>query len=361
MKIFERYSILLHVIGWIVFITIPLLTLPVSNIFSSPNFSIFVLPQILSSLLLIVVFYLNLNYFTPNQLITKNTKAFVLCLLAGFIVAVVLNTVVFEIIVKPQFGKFPMNNMPPLPFQGQRPPRPPIFFSFRFFATTTSYVLVIFASSILALVRERIRSKEEKQQIILEKTAAELAVLKLQVSPHFLFNTLNNIRWLARQKSEQTEDAVVKLSQLLRYMIYQTSSDKVPLEQEIEHLHHYIDLQRMRLTDKNVVKFACEGNVKYISIEPLLFIPFVENAFKYGLHNKQQTLIEIGLVVEGKELKFYAENDVFEGNTPQENSDSGIGIQNVERRLALHYPASHELRISNNKDKFRVDLKIDLL
>lgn len=360
MKLLERYSILLHVIGWMVFITIPMLTLPVSNIFGSPNFSIFVLPQIISSLLLIVVFYLNLNYFTPNLLIKRNTIAFILYLLAGFIVAVVLNNVIFETIVKPQFPKFLMNNMRQRPsFQGKRPP-PPMFMSFRFLATMISYILVIFASTILALVRERIRSKEEKQQIIHEKTAAKLAVLKLQVSPHFLFNTLNNIRWLARQKSECTEDAVVKLSQLLRYMIYQTSNDKVPLEQEIEHLNHYIDLQKMRLTDKNTVDFICEGNTKYITIEPLLFIPFVENAFKYGLHNKQKAKIEIGLKVQEKQLQFYTENSIFESTMPQEAADSGIGIKNVERRLALHYPSLHELRISNSKGKFRVDLKIDL-
>lgn len=359
MKIFERYSILLHIIGWIVFITIPLLTLPVSNVFSQHNFTIFVLPQILSTLLLIAIFYLNLNNFTPNLLIKKNPKAFVFYLFAGFIILAILNSVIFELLLKPQFSKFPMPKMPqPPPFQKRG--SPPMFFSFRFFATGISYILVIFASSMLALVRERIRSHDEKQQIILEKTAAELAVLKLQISPHFLFNTLNNIRWLARQKSEKTEDSVVKLSQLLRYMIYQTGNDKVPLEQEIEHLNHYIDLQKMRLTEKNTVEFVCDVDMSHISIEPLLFIPFVENAFKYGLHNQEKSLIQIGIKVLENNLFFYAENDVFKNNMPEETSDSGIGIKNVERRLALHYPTSHELRISNNNGKFRIDLKIQV-
>lgn len=342
MKIFERYSILLHIIGWIVFITIPLLTLPVSNVFSQHNFTIFVLPQILSTLLLIAIFYLNLTYFTPNLLIKKNPKTFFFYLFAGFIILVILNSVIFELLIKPQFLKFPVPKMPPPP-RFQKRGSPSMFMSFRFFATAISYILVIFASSMLALVRERIRSHDEKQQIILEKTAAELAVLKLQISPHFLFNTLNNIRWLARQKSEKTEDSVVKLSQLLRYMIYQTGNDKVPLEQEIEHLNHYIDLQKMRLTHKHKVEFICEGDMNHILIEPLLFIPFVENAFKYGLHNQEKSLIQIGIKVLENKLFFYAENDVFESNMPEENGDSGIGIQNVERRLALHYPASHKL------------------
>ncbi len=357
MKIVDRYSILLHIIGWIVFITIPLLTMPVSNIFSQPNFTIFVLPQIFSTLLLVAIFYLNLTYFTPNLLIKKNPKTFFFYLFAGFIILALLNSVIFEVLLKPQFPKFPMPNMPqPPPFQMKSPP--PMFMLFRFLATGISYILVIFASSMLALVRERIRSHDEKQQIILEKTAAELAVLKLQISPHFLFNTLNNIRWLARQKSEKTEDSVVKLSQLLRYMIYQSSNDKVPLGQEIEHLHHYIDLQKMRLTEKNTVEFVCEGDTNSILIEPLLFIPFVENAFKYGLHSQEKSSIQIGIKVFENKLFFYAENDIFENNMPEENGDSGIGIQNVERRLALHYPTSHELRISNNNGKFRIDLKI---
>lgn len=360
MKIFERYSILLHIIGWIVFITIPLLTLPVNNVFSSHNFTIFVLPQIFSALLLIAIFYLNLTYFTPNLLIKKNTKGFLIYLFTGFIILVSLNTVIFEFLIKPHFQKFPMPNMPQSPqFQRRRPPS--MFLSFRFLATSISYILVIFASSMLALVRERIRSHDEKQQIILEKTAAELAVLKLQISPHFLFNTLNNIRWLARQKSERTEDSVVKLSQLLRYMIYQTGNDKVSLEQEIEHLHHYIDLQKMRLTEKHTVEFVCEGDMSRILIEPLLFIPFVENAFKYGLHNQEKSLIQIGIKVLENSLYFYVENDIFESNMPEETGDSGIGIQNVERRLALHYPTSHELQISNNNGKFRIDLKIQVV
>ncbi|WP_238806263.1 sensor histidine kinase [Emticicia aquatica] len=378
MKILERYSILLHIIGWIVFITVPLLSLPVSNVFSRPNFTVFVLPQIIVTLFLIIIFYLNLNFFTPNLLIKQNTTSFFLYLFAGFIILSLINMAIFEFYLKdalfkigvvnspqppppspddfrpsPNFGK----NIPP-PFGRNIPP--PTFFSFRFFAIGISYILVIFASSILALINERIRSYDEKQQIILEKTAVELAVLKLQVSPHFLFNTLNNIRWLARQKSEKTEDAVVKLSQLLRYMLYQTSTDKVSLAQEIEHLNNYISLQKMRLTEKDLIEFICYGNTKSIYIEPLLFIPFVENAFKYGLHNQEKSLIKIGIAVSEGILHFYAENKVFGANISVENSDSGIGIQNVERRLALHYPEKHELLIQNIDSIFKVDLKIKL-
>ena len=116
----------------------------------------------------------------------------------------------------------------------------------------------------------------------------------------------------------------------------------------------------MRLTDKNTVDFICDGDTSKLRIEPLLFIPFVENAFKYGLHNQEKSDILIGIKASEHELWFYAENIIFGSNMTSSSEDSGIGIQNVERRLALHYPDSHDLRISENEGKFRVDLKIKL-
>lgn len=358
MKNLERYSILIHIIGWLVFITVPIVMMPFSGIFTNLNFKVFVLPQVLTTALLIVVFYLNLNTLIPNLLVSKKVSLYIVCLLISFGVVMTINESVFETFIKPNFQNLPFRNPPPN-FQ-RKSLLPPHFFSPRFFGNIFSFILVVIGSSMLALIRERTRGKEEKQQIILEKTAAELAVLKLQISPHFLFNTLNNIRWLARQKSDKTEDAVVKLSQLLRYMIYQTGNDKVSLLQEVEHLQNYIDLQKMRLTENASVEFVCEGNMNTINIEPLLFITFVENAFKYGLHNQEKSLIKVKVQIIGNELVFNVENTVFGSTFASEKSDSGIGIKNVERRLALHYPDQHELKIDNSNNKFKVNLTIKL-
>jgi len=131
------------------------------------------------------------------------------------------------------------------------------------------------------------------------------------------------------------------------------------LNQEYSNLN-YIDLQKKSLKDKNTVEFVWEGDTSKIRIEPLLFIPFVENAFKYVLHNQEKSDILIGIRASEYELWFYAENVIFGSNMPSSSEDSGIGIQNVERRLALHYPDTHDLRINNNEGKFRVDLKIKL-
>ncbi len=360
MKFLQRYSIWLHLIGWIFFIILPFLTIPNGNFnfFRQANFPSFLISQLINDIALIAIFYFNLNFLTPNLFIKKNITAFVLYLIAIFILMLLLNKFTFDTFFKPNFQRFPRPDMPAFR-RRESPPFMFIPFPF-FFRTTLTFALVILASSLLALIKERAIHKEEKQQMALEKTAAELAVLKLQISPHFLFNTLNNIRWLARQKSDKTEDSVVKLSQLLRYMIYQANNDKVPLVQEITYLQNYIALQKMRLTEKDEVRFTQEGDIAQWSIEPLLFIPFVENAFKYGLHSQQESIIEIKLNIKGSTLNFFVRNPVFASNHPSNMEDSGIGIQNVEKRLALHYPDKHELNIANIGGYFSIDLTIIL-
>ncbi|MBA4853287.1 sensor histidine kinase [Emticicia sp. BO119] len=360
MKFLKRYSIWLHIIGWIVFVIMPFLTIPNGNFnaFRQANFQSFVISQLINDIMLIAIFYFNLNFLTPTLFIRKNIAAFVSYMVAIFILMLLLNKFTFDTFVKPNFQRFPRSDIQV--FQHRESPRF-LFIPFPFFfRTTLSFSLVILASSLLALIKEHGIHKEEKQQIALEKTAAELAVLKLQISPHFLFNTLNNIRWLARQKSDKTEDSVVKLSQLLRYMIYQAKNDKVSLTQEINYLKNYIELQKMRLAEKNEVRFTYVGDIKQWNIEPLLFIPFVENAFKYGLHSQQESLIEIILKVEGSTLNLFVKNPVFANNSLSDAEDSGIGIQNVEKRLMLHYPERHELNIVNIGGYFSIDLTIIL-
>ncbi len=362
MNFLKRYSVWLHIIGWIIFIIMPFLTAPSGNFgfWKQPYFRSFALSQLVSDCMLIAVFYVNLHFLTPNLIIRKNLLLFVFVLVTMYILMLLLNKFTFDTFRRPDLARMYPKDF--TRFRRDFPPPSPFFIPFPlFFRTVASFSLVILASSLLALIKERGIQKEEKQQMALEKTAAELAVLKLQISPHFLFNTLNNIRWLARQKSDSTEDAVVKLSQLLRYMIYQAKQDKVLLEQEIEHLKNYIELQKMRLSEQNSVSFKFSGDISRWSIEPLLFIPFVENAFKYGLHSQHESRIEINLSTDSNSLRFFVKNPIFTNNFPERAEDSGIGIQNVEKRLMLHYPDRHELNIRNIGGFFSVELTINLL
>lgn len=367
MKFFERYEAWLHVAGWLVFIGLPFLTLP-SFIWNPKDLVSMGMAQLLVSALMIVFFYINLRSLTPSLLRDQTTERFLLSLLVMLVSVCAVRLLAFYVF-PPAFGMrgpavpgpgsagMSARNLPP---RGPHSPWPMVV------STGLSFGFAMMVSSVIALYRYHARSRETQQQIVLEKVSAELAMLKLQVSPHFLFNTLNNIRWLARQKSDQTEAAIVTLAQLLRYMIYQAQRDTVPLQQEVQHLKDYIDLQTMRLTALNTVAFQCEGDIDAYQIEPLLFIPFVENAFKYGLHSQQAGDIRIGLAVAANTLTFQVENTIFEAVPPDRPSaagadtNSGIGIANVRKRLALHYPGRHELLLSNANGVFRVVLTLQV-
>ena len=385
MNFFQRYQGWLHAIGWAVFISLPLLTLP-DFLRNRQDLISLGMAQLLTSILTIVFFYVNLRVMTPRLLQRRDTRRFMLAV--GLMTVSVIGVKVASFYVFPpavpaldlpppppphgaDFGREHGPGPGPRPIPGPRSPWPGVP------GTVISLGVALLVSSLMALFRYHTRSQEAQQQMVLEKVSAELAMLKLQVSPHFLFNTLNNIRWLARQKSDQTEAAVVTLAQLLRYMIYQAQQDSVPLHKEVQHLRDYIDLQKMRLTSLHTVSFRCTGDIDAHQIEPLLFIPFVENAFKYGIHSQQPGHIQIDLTVTDDTLMFSTENPTFDAPAGEPNSTantdhaspgrsnpggatSGIGIANVKKRLSLHYPERHKLSLLNDQNRFRVVLTLHL-
>ncbi|GAB2535766.1 sensor histidine kinase [Spirosoma aerophilum] len=382
MKFFDRYQVWLHILGWVVLISLPFLTLP-DSLWNRQDLISLGTAQLATSAFTIVCFYVNLHTLTPTLLREKSTQRFLFIVVGMLITVVCIRFGLYQIFPPAPMGVPPSGMrgslMPPPDWQtgngvrnspslGSHSPWPGALGS----AFSLGFALIV--SSLIALFRHHARTQESQQQILLEKVSAELVMLKLQVSPHFLFNTLNNIRWLARKKSDQTESAVVALAQLLRYMLHQAQQDWVPLRQEVQHMRDYIDLQRMRLTSSHAVIFDCDGNIDDYRIEPLLFIPFVENAFKYGIHsltrsrNGDEALlpeyIKIKLSVVGNTLIFCTENPSREKlNTPGAGGDedsSGIGISNVRKRLNLHYPGQHELLLTNENNIFRVVLTLHM-
>jgi LytS/YehU family sensor histidine kinase len=193
-----------------------------------------------------------------------------------------------------------------------------------------------------------------------EKLTAELAFLKSQINPHFLFNTLNNICSLARKKSDVTENAIIRLSQIMRYMLDDSHDTRVSLSKEVEYLHNYIELQRLRLTDKVKIQITVEGNPEFVLIEPLLLIPFVENAFKHGVSYLEEAEIRIELKIQETLLTFQVENNVIRFAEAKPDPVSGIGLKNIKRRLDLLYPEKHALEIQDNGIKYHVMLRINL-
>jgi two-component system, LytTR family, sensor kinase len=188
----------------------------------------------------------------------------------------------------------------------------------------------------------------------------ELELLKSQINPHFLFNTLNNIDSFIHTSPDEASRSLITLSNLLRYMIYDTKSDYVPLTKEIEYINNFIQLQRIRYPHADSIRLSVSKDCTGILIAPMLLIPFIENAFKYSIDNGETPIIDISMICKKEELKFACMN-FYKADHCETGRPGGVGLENVKRRLELLYPGKHYLLISKNNNIFKVDLKIQLL
>jgi len=223
-----------------------------------------------------------------------------------------------------------------------------------------SLTIAGFATAI-KLVKYWYLKKTDNEKLEKENLKAELQILKGQLHPHFLFNTLNSIYAMSLTSSEQTPGAILRLSQLLRYILTEGGDHTVALIKEIQILNDYITLERTRFGSRLEMTVNIGGNLDNHIIAPLLLLPFVENSFKYGANEMlEHAWISIDLQVENDILKFKLING--KADTPAENPNSfHIGLQNVKKRLALLYPNAHELRIMEDEDTFVVSLNLGLL
>jgi sensor histidine kinase YesM len=219
------------------------------------------------------------------------------------------------------------------------------------------FFLVLFAA-IGVKLNELWRSAEKRaREIENEHLRTELSFLHMQINPHFLFNSLNTIYGMSLKKSDVAPNAVLKLSQLLRYMIEETGHDSVSLEQEVNYINNYIELQKMRSTSSLNITFDVQGDIHTSSIAPMLLLPFIENAFKYGISSTSHSPIDISLSARRDMILFSVINKKFD---QQNKHSTGIGIPNVQRRLDLIYPGKHELDIQDLGDTYYIKLKIIL-
>jgi hypothetical protein len=200
------------------------------------------------------------------------------------------------------------------------------------------------------------------EMLIVRRDAArnELSALKAQINPHFLFNNLNTIFSMASRKDERTADVVLKLSDFLRYVLYDTSSETIPLEKEVEIIRTYVGLQKERVNPElTQVILTTEGNFNEVSISPLLLLPLAENCFKHG-RRKDRGIIQIFIGFDGKQLLFKTENQIAVHEKNKDEENGGIGIKNVEKRLELIYPEHHSLEYGEKDGVFRLEMKIEL-
>jgi LytS/YehU family sensor histidine kinase len=229
-----------------------------------------------------------------------------------------------------------------------------------FFGSLTQGIVVflLFAISLsIKLSIELYKNEKVKNLIKTQKINAELSFLKTQLNPHFLFNTLNSIYSLANKKSDDTTEAIITLSELMKYMIYETNKEFVALQNEIDYIKNFISLQNLRLKDSSGVRFNVRGKLDY-NIEPLLLISFIENAFKYGTDYTGKTDITIEIKVENDILSLKVSNYI--SLKEKKNNSSGVGIENIKSRLNILYPNSHTLNIEESDKLFKVELLLKL-
>jgi len=201
-------------------------------------------------------------------------------------------------------------------------------------------------------------TQKQKAELINQNQASELALLRSQINPHFLFNTLNNIYSLVYKKSDNAPEAVMKLSSIMRYMLYDAIEDKVLLEKEIEYLKSFIELQELRLMNKNFVSFDIHGQLEGRTIAPMILMPFIENAFKHGSKQVKSPGIIVDLTINQQTIIFSVSNYLSKNNSEKDEA-GGIGIHNINRRLELIYPGKHRLEIKKTEDMFFIKLEID--
>jgi two-component system LytT family sensor kinase len=252
-------------------------------------------------------------------------------------------------------GPFRVTTTGPPPFFKERFPRMMYMFILR--DALSSGIVILLLSGFIKLAHSLFVSEKQKKILENERLNAELNFLKLQINPHFLFNTLNSIYSQAHFRSEQTEHSILKFSRIMRYVLYDSSADKIPLLQDLDYISNYIDLQKLRLSKNITIQYDVTGSMNGLVIAPLLLITFIENAFKHGISYTAPSEINISINVIENELMLTVGNAITQSSR---ESSGGVGLINAQRRLDVLYPNRHLLDVIENDHLYIVNLKIEL-
>jgi two-component system LytT family sensor kinase len=332
----SRYKILIHVLFWIYMINQALFPVYLNKIETKYlQDHIYLKDIFITTFLNILVFYA--IYFVIPRFLSFSRKWYVFPFV--ILLAIMLSSIRLpvEIAYWKYIVKMPANE--------------------RIWATLKITLIISIYAMLIRFSIDWFESQKYKDELIKERQAGEIALLRSQVNPHFLFNTLNNIYSLVYSKSDEAPEAVMKLSSIMRYMLYDSNSDFVPVVKEVEYLNSFIELQQLRITQKGFIEIKVLGSMENLTIAPMLLIPFVENAFKHGEKNHEPGVI-IHLKLEPGKLFFTVENYLKHNNQAPMEESGGFGLQNIKRRLGLLYPDKHDLRINMSEDKYKIELTI---
>jgi two-component system LytT family sensor kinase len=229
----------------------------------------------------------------------------------------------------------------------------------RIYDNVIPHFFLVIAGVAFKVMYDHSRMQQRLVEMAREKAEAELSFLKSQINPHFLFNSLNSVYFLINKENPEARQALHKFSDMLRYQLYEVKGTRIPIEKELGYLRDYVDLQKLRKDENYTVEFTCSQEVKGFSIEPLLLIPFVENAFKHISHKPGKTnYVKLDMNRSNGHFNFSIENSKELERTTELHG--GIGLNNVKRRLELLYPDKHKLSIDNNDNTYKVDLELKI-
>ncbi|WP_131537716.1 sensor histidine kinase [Pedobacter nototheniae] len=393
MQQFKTPTFFIHVAGWLLFLTFPLLFINNEQsgqssflLLASPYYWLFCLTYIL-------IFYLNALFLVPKLVFKKRYFIYAISflLLFGFVYYAqpydnllghnknVLASLKGFQDTKPkglnqslQLGKDtigPGARMPfgPLPNQDLRMQDPYLKRQKGIMDLHQSdnidiislfiFVMIIGISLSTSTVQRWQNTEQKVVKAEAEKATAELSFLKAQINPHFLFNTLNNIYTQSVINSKHTSESIMKLSNIMRYVTDDVTQDFVMLQDEIDCVRDYIELQRLRLAANAEINFNVQGKPEGQKIAPLIFMTFIENAFKYGVTKKEKTIININLSIEAEKITFSCNNKIYTHKSNLERT--GIGIVNTRQRLEHLYPSRYNLTVSSNEGMFSVNLCVN--
>jgi len=218
------------------------------------------------------------------------------------------------------------------------------------------FIMVVAVTMAIQINKQLYLTQRKAIKAEADKAEAELSFLKAQINPHFLYNTLNNIYTLAVTSNPNTAASIMKLSNMMRYLTDDISTDRVSLKGELDCIADFIGLQELRLGQRNPIVYHIEGQVFNLEIAPLILMTFVENAFKYGVSKQVKSVITIKITIEGKCIHFFSQNRIF--SNPSALNRTGIGIDNTRQRLQHLYPGKHELEMNTENELFTVNLKL---
>lgn len=293
---------------------------------------------------LLVISYVNYFYFLPRLLKGGNLRRYLLIYVPVFLGLAYLSLLGKQYIL----DRFTHDDT--------------WMYSFRFELKT--FVAAFFVTAFVGLIKfveDYFELDARSRELENRQLTSELRFLKAQVNPHFLFNTLNNLYYLAVNQSDQTPEVIAKLSGMMRYMIHESNAEKVPLNKEVAYMENYLDLEKLRLNEEVPITFEVDGSIEGTRIAPLILITFLENAFKHGIGNATlNSWITVSLRVTEGTLYYKVANSIVGQADKTVREASGLGLANVRRRLDLSYPGKYELDVTEDTERYRIHLKIDL-